>query len=236
VSSTTWTPPAVASEAFRARRRLWRAVEAQHVASTLRLVSGLGEQLVLEKILEASKPALPAEARSLHFLLGTPFRYPSPHGSRFRSQLDPGVWYGAEDKRTACAELGYWRWRFLLDSPALETLGPAPQTVFRASIDAKVIDLTRAPFKRDRAVWTRPADYGPTQKLAAVAREAGVGAIRYEAVRDPEHGAAVAVLRPQSFAPREPIAQETWFLTVKQQRVVWQCTEATFEFDVKNWR
>ena len=59
MSSNTWTPPAVDSEARRATRRLWRAVEAQHIASTLRLVANVEEQLVLERILDQSKPALP---------------------------------------------------------------------------------------------------------------------------------------------------------------------------------
>ena len=61
MSSNTWTPPAVDSEARRATRRLWRAVEAQHIASTLRLVANVEEQLVLERILDQSKPALPKD-------------------------------------------------------------------------------------------------------------------------------------------------------------------------------
>ena len=148
MSSSTWTPRAVESEALRARRRLWRAVEAQHIASTLRLVASVDEQLLLEKLLEQSKPPLPPEAGGLHYLLATPFRYTSPVGSRFRSPAESGIWYGAEAQRTACAELGYWRWRFLVDSEALEALGPSPQTVFRAGIDARWVDLTQAPFKR----------------------------------------------------------------------------------------
>jgi hypothetical protein len=35
-------------------------VEAQHVASTLRLVAGVEEQLLLERLLDQSKPPLPA--------------------------------------------------------------------------------------------------------------------------------------------------------------------------------
>ena len=103
---TTWTPPAVASEARRLRRRLWRAVEAQHVVSTLRLVDNAAEQIQLERILEASKPPLPVPAARLHYLLGTPYRYPAPVGSRFRAPTEPGVWYGAEHVRTACADHG----------------------------------------------------------------------------------------------------------------------------------
>ena len=235
MSSNIWTQRAVESEALRARRRLWRAVEAQHIASTLRLVASVEEQVVLERLLEQSKPPLPPEAGGLHYLLSTPFRYSSPIGSRFRAAADSGIWYGAEAQRTACAELGYWRWRFLTDSAALDALGPSPQTVFRAGIDAQWVDLTQAPFKRSHAQWTHPNDYGPTQEFARVARRANLDAIRYESVRDPKHGAAVAVLRP-CFKPRRLLEQHTWFLTVRREAVIWQREGETFEFDTGAWR
>ena len=42
------------------RLRVWRAVEAQHHVSTLRLVDhDPADQEILERILEESKPALP---------------------------------------------------------------------------------------------------------------------------------------------------------------------------------
>ena len=235
MSSSTWTPRAVESEALRARRRLWRAVEAQHIASTLRLVANAEEQLVLERLLDRSKPPLPPDTSGLHYVLATPFRYSSPVGSRFRSPSDTGIWYGAEAQRTACAELGYWRWRFLTDSDALEALGPSPQTVFRAGIDGRWVDLTLAPFKRARPQWTHPADYGPTQEFARLARLANIDAIRYESVRDPEHGAAVAVLRP-CFRPGRPLERHTWFLTVRRERVTWQREGEAFEFDAGAWQ
>ena len=236
MSSSTWTPRAVASEALRTRRRLWRAVEAQHIASTLRLVTNVEEQLLLERLLDRSKPPLPSEATDLHYLLSTPFRYSSPIGSRFRAPADSGIWYGAEAQRTACAELGFWRWRFLIDAEALQAIGPSPQTVFRAGIDGRLVDLTRSPFKKSRAEWTHPDDYGPTQGFARVAHQAAVDAIRYESVRDPKHGAAVAVLQPSSFKPRKPLEQQTWFLTVRRAAVIWQREGETFEFDVGAWR
>ena len=235
MQSTTWTPPAVASELSRLRRKLWRAVEAQHIASTLRLVASADEQLALERILEASKPPLPPGAAKLHYLLATPFRYPSPFGSRFRAPTEPGVWYGAEALRTACAELGYWRWRFLTDSAALESLGPSPQTVFQASIDTRAVDLTRAPFRKDLADWGHRTDYSASQRFATVAREANAGAIRYASVRDPEHAGAVAVLRPEAFKPTRPTAQSIWLLTVKQERVTWQRERETLEFAAADW-
>ena len=236
MSSSIWTPRAVGSEALRSRRRLWRAVEAQHIVSTLRLVANVEEQLILERLLDQTKPPLPADASDLHYLLSTPFRYSSPIGSRFRAPADSGIWYGAEAPRTACAELGFWRWRFLMDSEALRTIGPSPQTVFRAGIDGRLVDLTDSPFKRSRAVWTHPDDYGPTQGFARAARAANIDAIRYESVRDPQHGGAVAVLRPSCFKPRKPLEQQTWFLTVRQERVIWQRDGETFEFDALEWR
>jgi hypothetical protein len=236
VSSNIWTPRAVDSEARRATRRLWRAVEAQHVASTLRLVANVEEQLLLERILDKSKPALPPDAADLHYLLATPFRYVSPIGSRFRAPADAGVWYGAEKERTACAELGFWRWRFLMESAGLESMGPSPQTVFRAAIDGRMVDLTTAPFKRARSDWTDPNDYTASQRFARVARQAEVDAIRYESVRDPEHAGAVAVMNPSCFKPRRPLEQHIWLLTVRPDAAIWQRDAQSHEFRAKDWR
>ena len=83
MSPTTWTPTALAAEARAWRGKAWRVVEAQHEASTMKLVDGPEEQRLLEQLLEAAKPPLPAAAHGLHYLLATPFRYPPlPGGSR----------------------------------------------------------------------------------------------------------------------------------------------------------
>jgi RES domain len=89
--------------------------------------------------------------------------------------------------------------------------------------------------KRSRAEWTHPDDYGATQGFARVAHRAAIDAIRYESVRDPEHGAAVAVLRPSCFKARKPLEQHTWFLTVRRAAVIWQREGETFEFDAGAW-
>jgi hypothetical protein len=225
VSSTTWTAREVASSASAARYELWRAVEAQHVASTMALVDSLEEQHLLERLLDESKPPVPSAAAHLHWLLFTPFRYPPPPGgSRFRGPNEPGVFYAAEAIRTACAELGYWRWRHLQDSPALNAMPTMPQTVFRVRIDTEGVDLATQPLVRDRERWTHPSDYAACQRFARTAREAGVGAIRYESVRDPKRGAGCAVLSPRVFVPPAPLAQQTWLLSVARDRVVWQRT------------
>lgn len=240
MSSPTWTPRAVGSEARALRLDLWRAVEAQHIASTMPLVDSLAEQRLLEEVLEEGKPPLPDAAGNLHYLLATPFRYaPPPGGSRFRGPVDPGVFYGADDVRTACAELGYWRWRHLLDVPALTAMPVQPQTVFPAKVATATIDLRVAPFVAQRSRFVDPDAYGACQALARAAREAAVGAIRYESVRDPQHGGACAVLTPSAFASTRPGVAQTWMLSVTRDAVVWQRSGGTraqaFEFRARDW-
>ena len=227
MSSITWTPAAVASELLRWQGALWRAVEAQHRVATSRLVDTLQEQALLEQLLDDAKPVAPDSPR--HYLLTTPFRYPPPHpgGSRFRSATDLGVFYGADERRTACAELGFWRWRFLLDSPALPRLEPLPQTLFQAPVDAPAVDLTAPPLVRDAALWRSPTNYAHCQQFAPVARAAGAGLIRYASVRDPERGMCGAVLSPTGFTSG-PLVEQSWLLGVTRERVQWQRDSVLF--------
>jgi hypothetical protein len=230
---TTWTPRALASEARPYARELWRVVEAQHTASTMRLTDSLEEQARLEALLEDSKPPVPEGARGLHYLLATPFRYRPPNGSRFRAAYEPGVWYGAETLRTALAEKSYWRLRFLLDSPQTPALKPVAHTVFRARVRSRrALDLTLAPLAREAAAWSDPDSYLATQELAALAREAQLEIIRYRSVRDPQHDACAAVLAPAVFGRAAPHGQETWFIAADRERI--RCArepaQGAFEF------
>ncbi|WP_231373769.1 MULTISPECIES: RES family NAD+ phosphorylase [unclassified Thioalkalivibrio] len=211
-----WTHTALASEAAPANGEGWRVVEHQYTVSTRKLVSTRDEQEVLEAILEETKPAFPANTAHLHYLLKTPFRYPpSPFGSRFRRpQEGEGVFYCAEAVRTGLAEFSYWRRHFFETSPGT----PLPEaheslTVFNVAWRTPShLDLTRPPLNQDRAQWTHPDDYTATRALAAEARRAGIQAIRYESVRDPQRGANLALLAPAVFTQPEPLTQQTWYL------------------------
>lgn len=219
---------------------LWRAVEAQHRVSTMVLVDTLDEQALLEHILDDSKPPLESSQRSLHYLLFTPFRYPPlPSGSRFRGPQDPGVFYGAEETRTACAELGYWRWRLLNDSPTLASIPPVPQTLFRTAVAGRAVDLRTPPLSGRHAQWTDPADYSACQQFAREARAEGVRIIRYQSVRDPQAGGCAAVLSHAAFVKPVPQESQTWTLAVFRQRVFWRrdsiFEEESFEFDAAHW-
>ena len=207
------------------------------------LVDTVAEQAVLERLVEASKPPVPRDVArlGLHWLLFTPFRYPPPPGgSRFRGPNDPGVFYGAEHARTACAEVGYWRWRHLRDSQGLKAMPVRPQTLFRVPLSGSAIDLRDAPFDRDREKWTHRSDYTDCQSIARTAREAELQLVRYESVRDSRHGGCAAVLAAAAFAGRAPVEQQGWMLTVTQSRVVWQRSDplnpGVLEFSAAGWQ
>jgi RES domain len=189
---------------------LWRGVEAQHVIATMRLVDSLPEHRVLEQLLEASKPPVPAQARGQHFLLFTPFRYRTRFPSRFRRPTDPGVWYGAEELKTACAEVAYWRWRFLMDSEGLRDQAlHTEHSFFQARVRGRCADLTAAPWKSAARAWGRKADYTACQDLGNEARRRGLAWIRYPSVRLPG-GVCGAALAPQALSLAPGFEQQTW--------------------------
>ena len=238
MSFTTWTPPAVLSEARRWRGVLWRIVEAQHVASTMKLVDDHREQDLLEALLEASKPAQSDDTAGLDYLLSTPFRYPTrQYGSRFRGPADPGVFYGAESVRTASAELGYWRWKFLEDAVDLDRIGPVAHTAFSVPVDTLAVDLRAPPLAVDAAAWTDPVDYYRTQALARTARLAALGGIVYRSVRSADPSWCVALLTPTAFASDRPNPQrETWYLAVSRQQVTWRSDRRSMVYAASIWR
>jgi hypothetical protein len=237
VSFTTWTPPALSSEARPWQGCVWRIVEAQHIAATMKLVDSPAEQDLLESLLEGSKPPQPDATAGLDYLLASPFRYsPLRGGSRFRSFTDPGVFYGADTVATACAELGYWRWKFLRDAPGLERLDPVAHTAFRVKVSTTAIDLRQPPFDRDSAAWTHPDDYSATQALARQTRDAAVGAILYQSVRSPEAAWCAALLSPQAFAsPRPEPSAQTWWLAVRRDEVLWRRDREYRAFSTARW-
>ena len=212
-------------------------VEAQHTASTMKVVDTDEEQDLLETLLEGSKPVQPAHTQALDYLLATPFRYfPTRTGSRFRSITGPGVFYGAESVHTASAELGYWRWKFLKDAVDLEKLEPVAHTAFSVEVSTQVVDLRRAPFSNDSAKWQHPTDYSATQAFAEEAREANVGGIQYQSVRDPYPALCLALLTPQAFAkPKPNPLMQTWWLAVHPDSVSWRRNNESMTFAAGAW-
>lgn len=214
---TAWFDSGVADTAMAA----WRGVEAQHVVSTMRLVDSPEEQTELERLLEGSKPSLPAMRVLKHYLLSTPFRYRPQHPSRFRRAGTLGLWYGAEDLFAACAEVAYWRHRFILDSVALvNTELLTEHTFFQALVNGSAIDLMNAPWVAASAVWTHGSDYTETQAVAEAARDRGVQWICYESVRAPGRRCA-AVLDVEALEMVAPdTAKQTWHCKASRESVM----------------
>jgi hypothetical protein len=216
---------------------LWRGVEAQHVVSTMRLADNSAEQRVLEELLEASKPALPAAAAGRHYLVFTPFRYLSPVATRFRRAHDPGVWYGGEELETACGELAYWKWRFLMDSEGLrESALHTEHTFFLAAVRGRCADLTAAPWKAALRAWAHKTDFSQCQALADEARKRDVAWIRYTAVRVAK-GVCGAALEPESLSLREPFEQQTWACkTTAEGAWLQRAGGGRYDFPAADWR
>src|SRR5690606_27183363 len=101
------------------------------------------------------------------------------------------------------------------------------------------VDLRTEPHAKRREEWTDPADYRACQQFAREARAAGIAIIRYESVRDPEHGTCAAVLDPAAFACQAPLETQTWSLTVARERVIWRRDSIfesdAFEFSTADW-
>jgi len=214
------TPETLAPETLATAMRplggtCWRLVEAQHYVSTMRLVDTLEEQAQLETLIEETKSAIPAPCRHLHYLLASPFRYgaPYPKGSRFRrAGMTEGVYYAAEMVETALAETVFHRLVFFAESPRTPwPERPGEFTAFSAQYTtAAGFDLMAPPLSDRHMQWTNPTDYAPCQGLADRARAAGAEVIRYESVRDPQHGANLALLVCTAFTVTAPVDQVTW--------------------------
>ena len=196
--------------------RPFRVVEAQHLSATRVLVDSTEEQAVLEELIDRAKPPYQPEAKGLHFLLSTPFRYPPlPHGSRFGKATEPGIWYGSKTPKTALSEAVYYRLLFLEGTRARLPQMEFELSVFRASVRTRRgVDLTKPPFAAHRKALASKTDYRDSQNLGASLREARVEVALYESARDADGGTNIAVFTPRAFARKTPDPPETWVMTV----------------------
>ena len=189
--------------------------------STRALVDSDAEQLLLEEMIDAAKPPLPSEAAGLHYLLATPFRYPPlPHGSRFGTRFERGIWYGAASRRTAFAETAYYRLLFLEGTAADLAPLAVDLSLFRARLaTARGADLAAPELANHRQAIASRTSYEATQRLGTAMREHGVEAFRYPSARDVRGGACYGVLSPAAFAASRPSAPQHWYAVVHREAV-----------------
>ena len=220
MSSSIWTRCAGDSRLRELRLSPWRVVEAQHRISTRKLVDSADEQELLEELIERVKPPDATRGR-LHYLLFTPFRYPPlRHGSRFGARYERGIWYGAEERRTAFAEVAYYRLLFLDGTRAALGVVTTSLTAFTVRMkSARGIDLVTKPFDAHRRAIASPSSYEATQALGQQMRAAGVELFRYPSARDADGGANVGAFSPSVFGRARPQRFETWHCTATHERV-----------------
>ncbi|MDH3285260.1 MAG: RES family NAD+ phosphorylase [Acidobacteriota bacterium] len=223
MSSTIWTRCGGSSNVRPLVLEPWRAVEAQHVVSTRKLVDSDEEQLTLEQLIERSKRPLPpdGEARGIHYLLVTPFRYPPlAHGSRFGTRHERGIWYGARSRRTAFSEVAYYRLLFLEGTAAELPPIMTQLTLFRVPVrTTRGVDLTAAPFDAWREELASRTSYDATQSLGRSMRETGAEAFRYPAARDVLPGVGMGLFTPRAFAAMRPRRMQSWLSVTTRSSV-----------------
>ena len=232
-----WITQSLAEHEHGLESDVWRAVDTLDAVATLRLVDTLDELLVLEQILADSLPPLPPDTAHLHPLLSTPFRFNAPHPSRFRPGQAPGIWYGADSPEAACAEVGYWRWRFLLDSEGLQQCElVTTHALFHAVVSGHCLNLDSPPWSDLAAQWSHPTDSRACHTLAALGLAAAqpVQWIRYPSARSPGAYCA-AVFDPQALTVVEPHAQETWAIKVSPQRILFSHAQERLSVATADW-
>lgn len=210
---------------------LYRIVESQEQVATLGLVDSLDEQSLLEEMLEATKPPLPPETNSLHYLLATPFRYPPlRYGSRFGRRHEPSLFYGSLSPDTCLAECAWYRLMFWhgMETPLsrrIRTRHTLFQTAYAAGRGLRLQDQR---CDRHRAVLTHPSDYTATQALGSAMREAGIQAFEFPSARCPENGINVGLFTPTALAATRPAYTEEWWCDVDGEQVTFLNTTTSY--------
>ena len=212
MSSNIWMQCGGDSEQRPLRLTAWRVVESQHEVSTRKLVQSAAEQALLEELVEAVKPPALIGTR-LPYLLFTPFRYPPlQHGSRFGPRRERGLWYGAEELRTAFAEVAYYRLVFLEGSRAKMDLITTALTAFTVRMrSAHGVNLEAPPFDSYRDAISSRVSYFESQALGSAMRAAGVELFRFRSARDLHGGTNVGAFTSAVFHAATPQHFQQWY-------------------------
>jgi hypothetical protein len=198
-------------------------VESQEQIATRELVDDLIEQALLEQLLERSKPAIPAAAAHLHYLLASPFRYPPlPYGSRFGSRIEPSLFYGALELAPALAETAYYRlvfWEGMSEPPPTGCLS-TEHTLFAARYASeRGLSLHLPPCDTYTDRLTHPKSYRETQQLGSEMRAAGIELFVYRSARDPDGGLNIALFNAEPLVEPGPLWKQTWLCDTREGEV-----------------
>lgn len=205
---------------------LYRLAASQEQVATLGYVDTLEEQVLLESMLEDSKPNYPEEVEQDHpfdYLLKTPFRYPPLEwGSRFGQIHEPSLFYGGSSVRVTLLEAAFYRfvfWRSMQAEP------PKPQlrtqhTLFSARYASQLaVKLDQLPFTAYTRLLTDPSRYEESQRLGQTMRASGVQAFQYASARDPQKETCIGLFSPEPFVDAKPLEKNHWFCELTATQV-----------------
>ncbi len=213
---------------------LWRIVESQSQVATRDLVGSLEEQVILEEMLESSKPPRPSGTERLHYLLATPFRYPPlKWGSRFGGKQEPSIFYGSRTIPTALAEAAYYRllfWSGMAEPPSAGKL-TTQHDVFSARYQGRPgIRLQGDPFTDFSDRLTAPDQYTDTQALGAAMREAEVAGFEFHSARHKDGGINIGLFTPAALVSRRPLSLQRWICEVTSEQVLFSGESTLIRF------
>lgn len=214
--------------------QLWCIVESQSQVATLDLVDTLQEQAVLEQMLETSKLPQPASAENLHYLLASPFRYPSlPWGSRFGNRHEPGIFYGAIEIETLLAETAFYRLLFWhgMSIPPPEDRLITQHDVFSLQYSCNPgLRLRQQPFKGCLRDITNPEDYRASQALGSEMRKFEIQGFEFPSARCPKSGSNIGMFSPRGLVSHRPENQQHWVCETASKMVRFRGDGKLLEF------
>ncbi|MDD9892134.1 MAG: RES family NAD+ phosphorylase [Gammaproteobacteria bacterium] len=231
VSATIWQSCGGADCIQPIRGTLYRLVESQEQVATMGYVDTLEEQALLEELLENAKPQNLPEAKSYHYLLKTPFRYPPLQwGSRFGRIHEPGIFYGGASVEVLFAETAYYRFLFWdsMQAAAPKDYMRSEHSLFSAHYKTEQgVRLQQAPFDQYTAELTHKQNYSQTQKLGSDMRDAGVQAFEYQSSRSAVPLLCVGLFTPKAFSQKKPSNVSPWFCQLTENEVTFKQKDGT---------
>ena len=221
---------------------LIRVVESQEQIATNQLVDNLEEQILLEELLEQSKPVFihNTKNKTLSYLLSTPFRYPPLiHGSRFGSRFEPSLFYASKKLSTAFAETAFYRfyfWSGMTQAPPSKKY-TTEHIIFTAKYYSENgLSLNKAPFTQFEKELRNPCHYQVTQSLGENMRENNVDIFEYASARDLNKGENVALFSPSAFTNKKPQEQQQWLCETTAEKVLFSSKEGElFRYELESF-
>jgi len=205
--------------------KIYRIVESQEKVATMQLVDTLDEQVLLEELIEATKPTI-SNKHSHHYLIYTPFRYPPlKHGSRFGTRYEKSIFYAGKTLESALCESAFYSFYFLsrMSTPYREPIINHKTSFFVILQSNHHIDLTQIEDCSIRKQINHKEDYTFPQALGNLMRKRGVQSFSYFSARCHEK-VNIGVFDIDAISSK-PIERLHWELKQTQTTISFLCLQ-----------